>query len=522
MADINNSIALQAQTPSFVSTVGGLLGLKQQQQALQQAQQGVEQQNIQLQSQRQANQERQNFISLGIKPGDDGYFDLSPQNTARIMDAMHQTGAATIQTLADTNDKMRAAREGIQGLSAKSQDLFAKDWTSLIGQKTSVKVAARDASVAQNPELKPFWDQALHVQQQIDGAPLTDTARQKAQTDADSHFSRFISDVKTQQEMATPAATNIGGALMNYKPGVPGFPVGSKISDTTLTPGERSNVIIAPGSNQPVTINKEPSGVGATVTPTQIGGGNAAPVTNPSPLSKVTSPSAGIVPIRSAPLFPTPQDAATATAAQTRWQQVREQDSNPQSGYNATKQVYANLVPLVSTAKVGPGASQFNQVTGRVATALGIPANTPYQEVAAYLDRLAAQTSQSTGAATNFAREQAASATGTGEMNTDALAEKLRFGASINEASHAYATASQAFAAKHGGNAFYNSNAFDSAWTRNADPLAFRLRAAKANGDMEDYNATLARVRDLPLPKQHAIFQHAKNLSTLESGDVPQ
>lgn len=521
MADINNSIALQAQTPSFVSTVGGFLGLKQQQQALQQAQQGVEQQNIQLQSQRQVNQERQNFISLGIKPDDSGFFNLNPQNTDAIMKAMPQTGAATIQTLADTNDKMRAAREGIQGLSAKSQDLFSKNWTSLIGQPTSVKVAAAADSIKTNPELKPFWDQALHVQQQIDGSPLTGEAKQKAQTDADSHFSRVISDVQTQQTMNTPATTSVGGALINLKPGVAGYPVGGKVADLGISPAERANVIIAPGSNQPVTVSKTPSGEVSGVAPTQVGG-NAAPITNPPPLSKVTSPSAGIVPIRSAPLFPTPQDAATATAAQTRWQQVREQDSNPQSGYNATKQVYANLVPLVSTAKVGPGAARFNQVTGSVATALGIPANTPYQEVAAYLDRLAAQTSQSTGAATNFAREQAASATGTGEMNTDALAEKLRFGASINEASHAYATASQAFAAKHGGNAFYNSNTFDSAWTRNADPLAFRLRAANANGDKEDFAATMARIKDMPLPKQHAIYQHYKNLSTLESGDVPQ
>lgn len=530
MAD--NTIALQTQTPSFTATLGNLLNIKQQQLGLQQGQQTLESQDIALQSARQANQERKNWIGLvqqdpSLHPREDGTFDTGPDTTAKIMGAMPQTGAAKLQELAKSNSDIYSARKSLQGLNQGAADVFGRATASMTGKDPSEQAGIAQSIIKQFPETKPYWDSLFDTITRAKGnADQIAPGNPQAQDAAISHvldtFSRMPLDVKTQQEMNTPGALNVGGSIINPKPGVPGFPVGSKVADTTLSPGEKSNVIIAPGSNQPVTVTKTPAGAVANVSPTQIGGGSASITPPAPPLSKSPAPSTGVMPIRAAPLFPTPQDSATATAAQQRWQAVREQDSNPQSGYNATKQVYSNLVPLVAKAKVGPGAAQFNQLTGRVATALGIPANTPYQEVSAYLDRLASQTSQSTGAATNFAREQAASATGTGEMNSDALAEKLRFGASVNEASHAYATASQAFAAKHGPSAVYNANTFDSAWTQNADPLAFRLRAAKANGDTEDYQATLKRIKDLSLPKQHAVFQHYQNLSTLEAGDVPK
>ena len=166
------------------------------------------------------------------------------------------------------------------------------------------------------------------------------------------------------------------------------------------------------------------------------------------------------------PQFPTPQEATQATAANDRWNQIRTADSNSNSGYAPTQQVYKNLMNLIKGgASTGPGSSAWNSALALVPPAAGLSPNAGYQEVSGYLDRLAGQNAQQAGAANQFQEKQISNSTGSTEYNPEALSEKLRFGASALEASHGYRQAVDAFQNKYGRDAVYNQPKLDAAWT---------------------------------------------------------
>jgi hypothetical protein len=226
------------------------------------------------------------------------------------------------------------------------------------------------------------------------------------------------------------------------------------------------------------------------------------------------------------PAFPNILQVQNAKDAQARWSAAQSKDVDPTAGYNATSQVYKNLTSLLNeNPNLGPGSAGLNKLVGTIGTYTGhaVDPNSVYQETAGYLDRLAAQNSAATGASTNFAREQQANSTGNPqEMGPKAIQEKLRFGASVNEAAHAYTQATQEFVNKHGQNAYANPQLFESAWSANADPIAFRMIAALKNGDKTDFAATQARVAAMPADEQAAIHQHYLNLKNyLLKGNLP-
>ena len=245
--------------------------------------------------------------------------------------------------------------------------------------------------------------------------------------------------------------------------------------------------------------------------------------TNPAPASVQQVPNAA----QSAsqwpklPQFPTPQQAASATTAAQEADIARQGDSNPVSGYAPTKQVYSNLLNLIKTdPSIGPNSGAWNKLTS-VLTPFGASPNSSMQEVGSYLDRLALQNAGAAGLSTDAARSMAAGAAGTTEMNPQALAEKLRFGAATLEASHAYRQGLDSVVGTSNQNPIAK-RAFDAEWAKNADINAFRLLAAKDIGDTQGYENTLAQINKLPPNQRTQVQLHMHNLNMLVNGQMPQ
>ena len=208
----------------------------------------------------------------------------------------------------------------------------------------------------------------------------------------------------------------------------------------------------------------------------------------------------------------------TADAVQqyrTKWQSASAANADPTTGYQNTMQIYKNLSDVLkSNPKLGPGAPEWNRLTGVLAP-FGANSNSGYQEVSAYLDSLAQARASSVGATTNMGREQASGAVGSRTYVHDALQEKLRFGSAISEGQNAYAQGASAYAKKYGNAGLASGGSFDSAWARNADPVALRMMAANTIGDKEDFNNTLSHANPL-------TTKHYKNLKVLMNGDIPR
>lgn len=472
--------------------------------AMQQFQSGA----IAMQAQRQANVERQNLIQLfqndpDAKPNADGTF--KPAIYAKVLAAAPQTGQDMINKLATNNTAVTQAnkaqfalgQEQNQQIADAFQDQRGKPMSSIVGTASDLK--------QKFPALGPRVDIMMN---QLKGV---DPNNQQAVDSIINHNMALTQTLAGRKEYTQPdyAVTPVG-------------PVGLQTQRNPEAPG---------GVVSPVQAQKQPTvamGVAPGYQVDQSGNLVQLPGFMPGGKGAAAAPKpAGALP--PAPAWMNKQQAQNASDAQARWSSAQTRDVDPASGYNATAQVYSNLKDLLAKKPdLGPGSAERNKFLGYIGTAtnhaFNIDPNANYQEVAGYLDRLSAQNSAATGAATNFAREQQASATGNPEvMGPTAIAEKLRFGASVNEASHAYASASRAFLTKQGPNAAYaNPQLFEGAWSENADPVAFRLMAAHKDGDKADFAATQARVAAMPPEQQQAIHQHYLNLKNyLLKGQLP-
>jgi len=490
-----------------MATLGNLLGTAQ---AAQQYQQG----NIALQAQQQANQERKNLIQLfqtdpDAKALPDGTFN--PALYGKVIAVAPQTGQQLISKLAENNQAVTNANKAQFNLGQEQNQQIAQTVQDQRGKQKSFVTYALDNLDDQYPGLKP---RTALIRKQLAGVD------DKDQTGIDNVLNHALSITQTlagRKEYTQPdyAVIPLGatGAVIQKNVEAPGGVT------TPMKPSGSVTMTVPPGymldaAGRLVRIG----GVGGQGPP--VGATKAPPV----PALAANLPKG---PEPQQPAWMDRQQAQTASDAQARWSAANTRDIDPAAGYNATGQVYSNLKNLLDkNPNLGPGSAGANQFLGRISTLTGHKIgdlNTAYQEAVGYLDRLSSQNATATGAATNFAREQAASATGQPEvMGPAAIQEKLRFGSSVNEAAHAYTQASRNYQSRYGQAAYADPNLFESAWSANASPIAFRLMAAKKNGDDADFNATQARVAVLPLPQQQSIHQQYLNLKNyLFKGLIP-
>lgn len=316
-----------------------------------------------------------------------------------------------------------------------------------------------------------------------------------------------------QHQAMTPSGVPVtSGAVsqtVNTNPtaGPIGSPIPGTVQEQVLAPAARTDVVTGT-TGQPYAVVRPPSGVGASIAPVPGAAGGAQP----------GAPAPGWP---TAPVAPSLMQAQAATNAIHQIDTIRAADSNPTTGYQASRQVYTTLLHLVAKdPAIGPQSHLWNDVTG-VLTPFGVSPNASMQEVGAYLDRLALQNASYAGLNTDAARSMIENSTGSTNMNPQALAEKLRFGAATLAASHAYREGLDAVVGMNNQNP-YAKAAFDSEWAKNADINAFRLLAEKQDGDTAGLEQTLAQIRKMPKSSQYLLYEHMQNLNKLVKGEPVQ
>ncbi len=522
------SIPLQVQQPNTLGNLASLVGTAQglqnlQTQRLQQNILGSEGQTAQATAQlaTQQMQERkllQQAMMSGKSPdgtslkGPDGEVDPVALN-AFASKYLPYTGQGVTQSVIQTLSNKVQLNNEVRGLNQNYRNDISGIIRSGIGTDGSEVGPALSAYAKENPDAAG----AIQHAQSLLGT-LSPQLSQGMRDNALLHLSQELQPAQETAQQQTPSVGTITGAgggvqPIQTNPYAPGgvrslggeFPQG-------INPAERTQVGINQLTGQPYTIVKPSTGVGASVG--GVGGGGTAGQAKSAPGAPAPGwPKLG--------MFPTPQQAQSASDAAKEADSIREADSNPVSGYDPTRQVYSNLIGLVSkNPSIGPKSEAWNQITGAL-TPLGVSPNANMQEVASYLDRLALQNAGYAGLNTDAARRMAAVAAGTTDMSPAALAEKLRFGAATLEAAHAYRQGMDAVVGTANQNPIAK-RAFDAAWAQNADINAFRLQAESRIGDKAGYNATLAAIKKMPIAEQRQIFQHAQNIQALSEGKMPQ
>lgn len=535
MPDFGQPVAQNINTNS--NATQGLQTLSQimNMQRLQQSMQiGAQQLQILGADAQQANQQKhervmlQNMMQSGKDPDGNPIKDENGEINAPAFAAaankyLTLTGQGVTQSIIQTMDNRLKLNDSVRHLGQNYRNDVSGIVRSAIGTNQTPQAinAALDTYAQQNPNAAGAIMRAKALVQN-----LNPNVPQAQRDQALMHLAQEFQPAQTTELEQVPSVgtiTGAGGGVQGIQTNplspVPMGAVGPEVRQG-VSPAQKTQVGINPLTGQPYVIGGGPSGGTGAPSPAPAGGGASALQARPGGGS---APSAGTSATGwpRLPAFPTPQQANSATAAATEADSIRSADSNPVSGYGPTKQVYSNLLGLVAkNPAIGPKSGAWNQVTGAL-TPFGASANSTMQEVDSYLDRLALQNAGAAGLSTDAARHMSAVAAGTTEMNPEALKEKLRFGAATLEASHAYRQGLDKVIGTGNENPIAK-RAFDSAWTQNADINAFRLLAAKNNGDKEGYEKTLAQINALPEAQRAMIKLHMTNLNMLAKGQMPQ
>ena len=514
-----SNIAADVQVPNGMATLGNLVNVAQgvqnyQTNAIQQQRLGIN-----LQSEAQANQERQNVVRAmqsgdpDLKADPTGVIDQA-KSLAKLQQLAPQTWQMYAQNINQNNSQATAVNNQLLNLGQDRLNDLAKVSGSLA------------ASGTKESDISDQLGQYAKANPQVSGAVNQVLAQIKAANGDPTKISAIMQHVATRTGTLADQFSAFQGNPELVNQGPQAQPTIMQPRFTGKAPGTAVGETVPMGVAPSYHLN-------AFGVPTYLQGRmpnstGAAPQGTPPPPPPATTAGGAKPPQQLPPMpaFPNMIQAQNAKDAQARWGAAQSRDVDPASGYNATSQVYQNLSQLLKdNPNLGPGSAGLNMLAGRIGTYTGhaVDPNSAYQETAGYLDRLAAQNFAATGAATNFAQEKQANSTGNPqEMGPTAINEKLRFGASVNEAAHAYTQATQAFVNRNGQNAYANPQMFEAAWSQNADPLVFRLMAAQKNGDDADFSATQARIKAMPTATQSAIHQHYLNLKNyLLQGNLP-
>lgn len=456
-----------------VSTLSGIIGLKQQQQALQTGQ--YQQATAQAESEQaqQKNTELQKVGALMKSVHDGGYRDKDGNfdnvKFANDVSMVAPTyGQAIASTAVSRGNEIVANQKAKQGLTEDSRGALGNVLTSL----------------ATNPQTR--------------------------RGDVVDAMTRYITDHKDDPNAIRVATAQL--ALLPPDDGTPNFRNVLSNYAGSLT-----------GKTQaaPSTID-----TGATIQPGQTMGATGAFTPAGTPIQKTLPP--GAMSMQDAfgrPFLVNPQNATARPVGGAGFQQpvadqpaimaeLREaRAATSQAG--VTRNVNQHLLDLSNETKTGPGTATLQGI----AAAIGLPSGSRYQEITAYLDRQAALQAQVMGVPnTNAGLAAAERATGTTEYTPQALREKVKFFDALNSGAMAYRQGLDKAVGTGATPDLSKYQAFRSAWTRNFDPDVYRAEDAMRRGDKEE----LASIRKRVSPDgMKTLAVKSANLRALENGEVP-
>lgn len=456
-----------------INTLSGIIGLKQQQQALQTGQ--------------------------------------YQQATARAESEQAQQKNAELQ-------KVGALMQQVHGGGYRKSDgsfdrqRFADDVTTMApvyGQAVASSALSQANEIVQNQKAKQELTDSARASL---GTTLTALAKDPntKRDDVVSAYTQWLQDHKDD-----PAAFRVGVAQAAMLPQNDADP---KYRETL---GKYAATLTGQPTNAPSTVD-----TGGSIQPGQTSAVTGAFTPAGAGIPKTLAP--GATPMTDAfgrPFLVNPQTATARPVGGSGFQQpvadqpaimaeLREaRAATSQAG--VTRNVNQHLLDLSSETKTGPGT----QTLQGIAAAIGLPSGSRYQEISAYLDRQAALQAQVMGVPnTNAGLAAAERATGTTEYTPQALREKVKFFDALNSGAMAYRQGLDKAVGTGATPDLTKYQAFRSAWTKNFDPDVYRAEDAMRRGDKEELTSIRKRVGAVGMK---ALAVKSANLRALENGEIP-
>lgn len=457
-----------------VNTLSGIIGLRQQQQALQTGQYLQQSAQANAQQDQQKNLELQKLGALMKNVHDGGYRNKDGTlDRQRFADDISTVAPAYGQTVASS--VLSQANEVVKNQQAK-QDLTDSARSSL---GDTLLTLAKDPNA--------------HRGDVIDA------------------YERWMTAHKDD-----PAAFRVGLAQATY------LPTNDQDPKFRETLGKFAATLTGKQTTAPSTVD-----TGGAIQPGQTSGITGEFVPAGAVIPKTLAP--GATPMTDAfgrPFLVNPQNATARPIGGAGFQQpvadqaavmaeLREARAATSQG-GVTRNVNQHLLDLSNETKTGPGT----QTLQGIAAAIGLPSGSRYQEISAYLDRQAALQAQVMGVPnTNAGLAAAERATGTTEYTPQALREKVKFFDALNSGAMAYRQGLDKAVGTGATPDLTKYQAYRSAWTKNFDPDVYRAEDAIRRGDKEELASLKKRLGDQGMK---ALAQKSANLRFLENGQIPQ
>lgn len=496
MPDFGSPVAqnINVNPNQAIQTLSGLVGLKQQQQALQTG--ALQQQGVaaDVQQKQQMNQELQSLAAFTQKASRDpayhnrdGSLNVQKYQTD-AMAAAPTYGQAYIGQMTTNANAMVDNRKALLGLSNDQRKTIGGYFGAVAAKPNATAEDFADAAEqARGVSDDPGYQRA--VDRMLMSAPPTAMLPTAQSSAAIRQHARGIAmqTNAADTEQSGPAVHMVQGSNglvpTNVNPQAPGGvgPVGPTQAQG-VAPGAQ---IVKDAFNNQYTFDPQTNRV------TPIGGGKG-PATNAGG-SGFQQPVANQEQVL--------HDVESARAVG---------DQAP-----AVRNVNQQLLQLSNDTSTGPGT----QTVQKIAAFLGLPSGSQYQEINAYLDRQAAMQARAMGVPnTNAGLAAAQSASGTTEYTPKALQEKVKFADALNSGTIAYRQGLDKAVGTGATPDLSKYQAFRSAWAKNFDPDVYRFEDAQRRGDTAEINAIKARLGPNGM-KQLAI--KSANLYSLENGVIP-
>lgn len=483
-----------------ISTISGILGLKQQQQNLQTGQYQQQQEQLKM-AQAQGVQDFFKTWDPTQHIADDGSTDLDSALQSKEFKGAGNAKPGIMQALLDIKNKQLGNKQALATLNSDLVKQFgtgmgalAKD-DDVVADKTDPATGVNAGRAKIDQFLGNFGKLSPDAARiaQIYG-PITQHAPPGKLSHGVSAMQLQAQSASEQQSQQNPVpgmidtGANLLPVTTNRATGIP-QPTGQQISKQV---GPGANVVSDAYGRQfilnPQTNQVSPVGAGAAPGAPQPARPNAPQFQQPIP----------------------GQADAQATIEATR---------KADADYGVNRHVNDQILRLSKDTATGPGTEIWHHALGGIAGPGGGNNVADYQTIGAYLDRQAALSAKQMGLPdTNAGLATAASLSGTTSYQPKALQTKVKLTDALVEGAHQFREGLDKAIGTGPNQDLSKYQAFRGAWAANFDPNIYRVENAIKRGDRDE----LAQIKKEVGPQGMAVLKRkSDNLRLLENGQIP-
>lgn len=499
MPDFGAPVAAGITPPNSqqsVQTLSGLMGIAQQQQALQQGQQQLQVGAGQVQQAQQQQQERQllqTTMATGKDPdgnpikGANG--EVDPTALAGFANKyLPLTGQGVQQGIIQTLNNRVQLNDTVRGLGQNYRNDISGIVRSGIGSQDPSSVSAGlDAYAKQNPDAAPSIAHAQALIKPIN-PQMPQAQRDMALQKLAMEFQPAATTAAQQApQMGTITGPNGGVQPIQTNPlsPVPMGAVGTEVAQG-IPLSQRSEVGTNPTTGGFVVTNKN-------------GQGQVTGITNP--------PTQGVY-------VPQPGDIEQKPALVAQRQAAQDAYMGANTAHTNNQLVLQNIDNVAATGPLGQKARNALSIFGLRGDS---DAATAYDLVGKGLERSALQAAQSMGPNTNAGLDAQIKANGSLGYTPQAIKEVTKLNDALTSGVQAYQPGLERAIAKDPAKGIYASRDFNQQWGANFDSNVFKYYNAIKAGDTEEQQAIVKQLGGLNSKGYNAMMQKAQNLQKLSN-----